>query len=138
MGRGAASMIAGNHSCVPEWVFEHAARIRVVDATHNRLTELPPDRWRLFTLLSKLHIAHNQLSMLPASLCLAVRAKPFFYASVTLPPAKAAKLAVLRVGLRCGVLTAVCRVVCPSPSDAHHPEPGAQPVSAHQPKHGSE
>ena len=67
-------VFAGSHSSVPEWVFEHAARIRVLDATHNRLTELPPDRWSLFILLSKFHIAHNQLHVMPASLCLAVRA----------------------------------------------------------------
>ena len=87
-------MFAENHSSVPEWVFEHAARIRVFDATHNRLTELPPDRWSLFAVLSKFHIAHNQLSQIPASLCLAVRPKPY--------PKPGLQFCLLR----CGVLTA--------------------------------
>jgi Leucine-rich repeat (LRR) protein len=67
---GMVSFRDGNYSTLPEYVLQTGAKLRVMDVTRNRIQSLP-DKFDTFKVLTKVHLGQNQLTSLPASLCLA-------------------------------------------------------------------
>ncbi|KAK3265528.1 hypothetical protein CYMTET_25795, partial [Cymbomonas tetramitiformis] len=66
---GIVSLREGGHTKIPQYVFDNAPKIRVVDGTKNSLQELS-DKFHAFKVLQKLLLPQNALRSIPASICL--------------------------------------------------------------------